>query len=140
MADNNIFMKLRDKLFKDAGKDPALPRIAGFIVWLLEKYNHEDIASEMLSKKKDAPTLKDAFGFAKAEAKKYAVDGCACVEDKDVYWSVVRYLNLEDCTSPEDAEAYCSEKVHTHTETEDFLHANAKSSPFSVDLDELFSD
>lgn len=133
-----IFSKLRAKLLTDAGSDIAKQRIAGFMAWLLEKYNHDDIASEIVSeKKKKSPTLKGAYDHVTAEAKKLAVGGCACIEDKDVYWSVVRYLNLEDCTDPDDVEAYCSDGLHANAETEKATKP-AKSSPFSVDIDSLF--
>ena len=134
-----IFVQLREKLLEDAGKDAALQRIAEFIAWLLEVNNHDDIATKIVDAKKGAPTLKGAFNYAKDEAKKQAVGGCACIEDKNVYWSVVKYLKLENCTSPDEVEDYCSKTVHT-PKPEEKLQAPAKTSPFSVDIDSLFDD
>ena len=134
-----IFVQLREKLLEDAGKDAALQRIAEFIAWLLEVNNHDDIATKIVDAKKGAPSLKGAFDFAKAEAKKHAVGGCACIEDKDVYWSVVKYLKLENCTSPDEVESYRVETVHA-SKLEEKLQAPAKNSPFSDDIDRLFDD
>ena len=133
----DVYTKLKVKLLEDAGEDTSLQRIAGFTAWLLKEHNHSDIASEIVDAKKGAPTLKGAFDYAKAEAKKQAVNGCACIEDKDVYWNVVRYLKLEDCTSPDEVEIYCSGKMNT-PKPEEKLQSVAKTSPFSVDIDSLF--
>lgn len=133
-----IFEKLHEKLHKDAGKDDAKRRMADFIVWLLGSGNHDDIAGQMIEAGKGAPSLNAAFEYVKNKAKEQAVGQCACVEDHVVFWNIVKYFNLEDCITPEEVKAYCGGKAEPRDSEP--LHANAESSPFSVDIDSLFDD
>ena len=138
---DEIFDKLQAALFRDAGNDAAKRRIADFIVWLLRTGNHEDIASEVIEAKKSKRSLFGAYEAVKNEAKAKAVGGCACIEDKDVYWGVVKYLRLEDCTSRSEIESYCSGDLHANAKIEASAQpAPGNDSPFSVDIDSLFDE
>lgn len=138
---DDIFDKLQAALFRDAGKDVARHRIAEFIVWQLRNGNHEDIASEVIEAKKSKRSLAGAYEAVKNEAKAKAVGGCACIEDKDVYWGVVKHLRLEDCTSRSEIESYCSGDLHANAKIEaPAQSAPGNDSPFSVDIDSLFDE
>ena len=138
---DDIFDKLQAALFRDAGKDVARHRIAEFIVWLLRNGNHADIVSEVIEAKKSKRSLAGAYEAVKNEAKSKAVGGCACIEDKDVYWGIVKYLRLEDCTSRSEIESYCSGNLHANAKIEaPAQSAPGNDSPFSVDIDSLFDE
>lgn len=57
----------------------------------------ETNASEVLAEKINAgnKTLKGFFGYASGEAKKLAVNGCACIEDKIVFGWAIHYFEEE---------------------------------------------
>ncbi len=157
------YSKLKEKLKEDAGTDGALIKMADFIEWLIISGNHEDIAEKMLvpapaekpepadagkqkkGKKKTAPpepeySLKKAFDHVRDAAKKLAGNaGAVCVEDKDVYWEIVKYFGLTDCVTKEEVAGYAAGNVSLHANAEaPTAPAPVKSSPFSVDIDSLF--
>ncbi len=62
----------------------------------------EENASEVLAEKINDgnKTLKGFFGFARGEAQKLAVNGCACVEDRTVFGWAVHYFEEEEIKEP----------------------------------------
>ena len=70
-------------------------------------YLHEN-ASEPLAEKISAgkKTLAGSVGYAKEEARKLAVDGCACVDDATVFGWIVHYFeedSIEEKAKPKPA-------------------------------------
>lgn len=70
---------------------------------LVKKYleqNVSDILAEKINSGKK--TLQGCWNFIVGEAKKKAVSGCACIEDKEVFGWAVHYFeedSIEECKS-----------------------------------------
>lgn len=59
-------------------------------------------ASDVLAEKINDgnKTLKGFFAYARGEAQKLAVNGCACVEDRTVFGWAIHYFEEEDIKEP----------------------------------------
>lgn len=62
----------------------------------------EENASEVLAEKINDgnKTLNGFFAYARGEAQKLAVNGCACVEDQTVFGWAIHYFEEEDIKEP----------------------------------------
>lgn len=62
----------------------------------------EEHASEVLAEKINAgdKTLKGFFAYARGEAQKLAINGCACVEDRTVFGWAIHFFEEEDIKEP----------------------------------------
>lgn len=70
----------------------------------------EENASEHLAEKINGgkKTLKGFFGYARGEAQKLAVNGCACVEDQTVFGWAVHYFEeeeIKETATPQESKA-----------------------------------
>ena len=135
MAD--IFAQARERLTADAGKDSARLRIADFIAWLIESGNHGDKAEEIVKADGKKSVLSAVYGSIESNARKAAVGGCACIEDKDVFMWAVEHLQLTDCVTREEIAGYCSGGLHANAKPA-VPPVPEKTSPFSVNIDSLF--
>lgn len=67
----------------------------------------EENASEVLAEKINDgdKTLSGFFAYARGEAQKLAVNGCACVEDRTVFGWAIHYFEEKDIKEPTAAKA-----------------------------------
>lgn len=84
---------------------------------LVKKYL-EDNASEELSLKINSgnKTLNGCWNYITEEAKKQAVDNCACIEDKEVYGWAIHYF--EEDSIKENEIKRTPTKVETHSKSD----------------------
>ena len=59
-------------------------------------------ASDVLAEKINAgnKTLKGFFGYASGEAKKLAINGCACIDDQTVFGWAIHFFEEEEIKEP----------------------------------------
>ena len=140
---SEIFDKMKTRLIADAGNDVGKRRTVDFVIWLIESGNHEDKATEIVNVNDKKSVFDKLWTSITDRARKAAVNGCACVEEKDVYMWAVEFFKLEACITRKEIADYCAGKLHANAENEKpdpDLHANTKNTPFSVDIDSLFDD
>ena len=106
---NEKFENLKQELYKQANGSKPLLMVSDFIVWALERGNHEDIADMFFSEdKKTKKSLINCMNAARDAAQKQAMGSYAMVEDCDVYMSIAKHLGLEDCITMEEIKHFTS--------------------------------
>lgn len=74
----------RIKQFFENEKDPNIKKVAEYLM------NREDMNDEFLNEEKN---LTDMWNYIRDQAKEKAVNGCAVLEDQDVYNLAVHYFD-----------------------------------------------
>ena len=106
----------------------------------------EENASDVLVEKINSgnKTLKGFFGYASGEAKKLAVNGCACIEDKTVFGWAVHYFEEEEIKEPampqEPKSVIKATEVAKRAEKQKSVEVKKKASKKSTDSQLSFFD
>ncbi len=133
------FENLRQELYKQANGSQPLLIVSDFIVWVLDRGNHEDIADRFFSENsKQKKTLSGCMNAAKEDAQKQATGSYAMVEDCDVYMSIAKYLGLGDCITIDEIKQFSSGTLHAPAGNSAPVEVPAKSGGLDLGLDDLF--
>jgi len=106
----------------------------------------EENASDVLAEKINAgnKTLKGFFGYASGEAKKLAVNGCACIEDKTVFGWAIHYFeeeSLKETAAPKEPKAVIkATEVEKKAEKQKSVEVKKKAAKKSTDSQMSFFD
>lgn len=106
----------------------------------------EENASDVLAEKINVgiKTLKGFFAYARGEAQKLAINGCACIDDQTVFGWAVHYFEEEEIKEPampqEPKSVIKATEVTKKTEKQKSVEVKKKAAKKSTDSQMSFFD
>lgn len=134
---------------KDKKRDGFRKIIEDYILWQLSVLPDpalaDTTADEIINGVHDVKKICDTVT---AEAQKQKNGSYTAMASWDVFWIVCKELHIDGVMKKEDTLGFVPDgfgksvvtEVYAPAQPEPALHANAESSPFSVDIDSLFDD